>query len=91
MTTDDADQIATPRVAAGALSVDAAGRVLLVKPTYKRGWDIPGAATALGVPALRDQAGAYGARMTGGGFGGGVIALVGDGATRLDPAPAGGR
>lgn len=42
MTTDDADKIATPRVAAGALFSDAAGRVLLVKPTYKRGWDIPG-------------------------------------------------
>jgi ADP-ribose pyrophosphatase YjhB (NUDIX family) len=40
--THDADKIATPRVAAGALFVDAAGRVLLVKPTYKRGWDIPG-------------------------------------------------
>lgn len=42
MTTDDADRIATPRVAAGALFRDAAGRVLLVKPTYKDGWDIPG-------------------------------------------------
>lgn len=29
-------------MAAGALFVDVAGRVLLVKPTYKRGWDIPG-------------------------------------------------
>ncbi|QSB17343.1 NUDIX hydrolase [Natronosporangium hydrolyticum] len=34
--------MATPRVAAGALFADAAGRVLLVKPTYKSGWDIPG-------------------------------------------------
>jgi len=34
--------MATPRVAAGALIRDAAGRVLLVKPTYKDGWDIPG-------------------------------------------------
>jgi 8-oxo-dGTP diphosphatase len=34
--------MATPRVAAGALIRDPAGRVLLVKPTYKDGWDIPG-------------------------------------------------
>ncbi len=34
--------MATPRVAAGALFFDNAGRVLLVKPTYKNGWDIPG-------------------------------------------------
>ena len=34
--------MATPRVAAGALIRDAEGRVLLVKPTYKDGWDIPG-------------------------------------------------
>lgn len=33
---------AAPRVAAGALFVDAAGRILLVHPTYKPGWDIPG-------------------------------------------------
>lgn len=31
-----------PRVAAGALFFDADGNVLLVKPTYKDGWDIPG-------------------------------------------------
>ena len=31
-----------PRVAAGALFFDAEGRVLLVKPSYKDGWDIPG-------------------------------------------------
>jgi 8-oxo-dGTP pyrophosphatase MutT (NUDIX family) len=33
---------ATPRVAAGVLFRDGSGRVLLVKPTYKDGWDIPG-------------------------------------------------
>lgn len=33
---------ATPRVAAGVLFKDRLGRVLLVKPTYKQGWDIPG-------------------------------------------------
>ena len=42
MTTDAAEKLATPRVAAGALFLDTAGRVLLVKPTYKQGWDIPG-------------------------------------------------
>jgi 8-oxo-dGTP diphosphatase len=35
-------RVATPRVAAGVLFRDAVGRVLLVKPTYKDGWDIPG-------------------------------------------------
>ena len=30
------------RVAAGALLTDAAGRVLLVEPTYKPDWEIPG-------------------------------------------------
>lgn len=36
------DTFATPRVAAGALFLDPAGRVLLVHPTYKDTWDIPG-------------------------------------------------
>lgn len=34
--------VATPRVAAGVLFRDGSGRILLVKPTYKDGWDIPG-------------------------------------------------
>ena len=34
--------MATPRMAAGVLFRDAEGRVLLVKPSYKAGWDIPG-------------------------------------------------
>lgn len=34
--------MAHPRVAAGALFVDDHERVLLVKPTYKERWDIPG-------------------------------------------------
>jgi 8-oxo-dGTP diphosphatase len=33
---------ATPRVAAGVLFFDEEGRVLLVKPAYKAGWEIPG-------------------------------------------------
>ena len=37
-----ADKFATPRVAAGVLFQDPAGQVLLVKPTYKDGWEIPG-------------------------------------------------
>jgi 8-oxo-dGTP diphosphatase len=34
--------MALPRVAAGALIRNAAGQVLLVRPSYKDGWDIPG-------------------------------------------------
>jgi 8-oxo-dGTP pyrophosphatase MutT (NUDIX family) len=33
---------ATPRTAAGVLYFDGPGRVLLVHPTYKDGWDLPG-------------------------------------------------
>jgi 8-oxo-dGTP diphosphatase len=40
--TDPSDTFATPRVAAGALFFDDEGRVLLVHPTYKETWDIPG-------------------------------------------------
>ena len=39
---DPSETFATPRVAAGALFFDDAGRVLLVHPTYKDTWDIPG-------------------------------------------------
>src|SRR3954452_9765269 len=34
--------MARPRVAAGVLIHDDQGRVLMVRPTYKDGWDIPG-------------------------------------------------
>jgi len=34
--------MATPRIAAGALFFDEEGRILLVKPAYKEGWEIPG-------------------------------------------------
>ena len=34
--------MARPRVAAGVLVHDDQGRILMVKPTYKDGWDIPG-------------------------------------------------
>jgi 8-oxo-dGTP diphosphatase len=40
--TIDAVPMATPRVAAGALIYDERGHVLMVKPTYKDGWDLPG-------------------------------------------------
>ena len=33
---------ATPRIAAGALFLDEHGRVMLVRPTYKAHWEIPG-------------------------------------------------
>lgn len=39
---DPSETFATPRVAAGALFFDTEGRVLLVHPTYKDTWDIPG-------------------------------------------------
>lgn len=42
MTEDQAPPMSRPRVAAGALFFDDQGRILLVKPTYKDGWDIPG-------------------------------------------------
>jgi 8-oxo-dGTP diphosphatase len=42
MTEDQTPPMSRPRVAAGALFFDDQGRVLLVKPTYKDGWDIPG-------------------------------------------------
>lgn len=42
MSEDQTPPMARPRVAAGALFFDDEGRVLLVKPTYKVGWDIPG-------------------------------------------------
>ncbi len=38
----NAPPMATPRMAAGVLFRDPEGRVLLVKPSYKAGWDIPG-------------------------------------------------
>lgn len=41
MATDPTETFATPRVAAGALFLDG-GRVLLVHPTYKETWDLPG-------------------------------------------------
>src|SRR3954453_18758089 len=34
--------MARPRVAAGLLMHDDQGRILMVRPTYKEGWDIPG-------------------------------------------------
>lgn len=39
---DPSDSFATPRIAAGALFFDEHGRVLLVHPTYKDTWDLPG-------------------------------------------------
>jgi 8-oxo-dGTP diphosphatase len=39
---DGIDEFALPRVASGVLYFDDAGRVMLVKPTYKPLWEIPG-------------------------------------------------
>lgn len=39
---NDPVPMARPRVAAGVLFHDDQGRILMVKPTYKDGWDIPG-------------------------------------------------
>jgi ADP-ribose pyrophosphatase YjhB (NUDIX family) len=36
------EEVAQPRTAAGVLIFDEADRVLLVHPTYKPGWEIPG-------------------------------------------------
>jgi 8-oxo-dGTP diphosphatase len=40
--------MATPRIAAGALIRDGLGRILLVRPTYKAGWDLPGGYVEVG-------------------------------------------
>lgn len=42
MSEDQPPPMSRPRVAAGALFFDHTGNVLLVKPNYKDGWDIPG-------------------------------------------------
>lgn len=39
---DGPEEVARPRTAAGVLLFDGDGRVLLVDPTYKAGWEIPG-------------------------------------------------
>ncbi|GAA2109453.1 hypothetical protein GCM10009841_30780 [Microlunatus panaciterrae] len=46
--TVESERFATPRVAAGVLFKDASGRILLVKPTYKDGWEIPGGYVEIG-------------------------------------------
>jgi 8-oxo-dGTP pyrophosphatase MutT (NUDIX family) len=38
----DDETFATPRAAAGVLYFDGPERILLVHPTYKEGWDLPG-------------------------------------------------
>lgn len=43
-----ADSFATPRAASGVLFFDAEGRILLVRPSYKSGWDLPGGYVEIG-------------------------------------------
>lgn len=42
MTSPEQPPIATARLASGVLFLDEAGRIMLVRPTYKEFWDIPG-------------------------------------------------
>lgn len=42
MSDDDVPPMTRPRVASGVLFFELDGRVLVVKPNYKAGWDIPG-------------------------------------------------
>ncbi|MFI9548442.1 NUDIX domain-containing protein [Streptomyces sp. NPDC052016] len=46
-------KMAHPRMAAGALFFDAGGRVLMVEPTYKDYWDIPGGYVETGESPLQ--------------------------------------
>ncbi|MGV9968952.1 NUDIX domain-containing protein [Streptomyces olivaceus] len=46
-------KMAHPRMAAGALFFDADGRVLMVEPTYKDYWDIPGGYVEVGESPLQ--------------------------------------
>ncbi|MFC8518181.1 NUDIX domain-containing protein [Streptomyces sp. NPDC057257] len=46
-------KMAHPRMAAGALFFDADGRVLMVEPTYKKYWDIPGGYVEVGESPLQ--------------------------------------
>lgn len=45
--------MAHPRMAAGALFFDAGGRVLMVEPTYKDYWEIPGGYVETGESSLQ--------------------------------------
>lgn len=46
-------KMAHPRMAAGALFFDADGRILMVQPTYKNYWDIPGGYVEVGESPLQ--------------------------------------
>jgi len=45
---DPSESFATPRVAAGVIFRDSDRRILLVKPTYKDGWELPGGYAEVG-------------------------------------------
>ncbi|MEU1007430.1 NUDIX hydrolase [Streptomyces sp. NPDC005890] len=54
--TEHEAKMAHPRMAAGALFFDADGRVLMVEPTYKDYWDIPGGYVEVGESPLQAAA-----------------------------------
>jgi 8-oxo-dGTP pyrophosphatase MutT (NUDIX family) len=64
---DGSEQFARPRAASGVLYFDDAGRVMVVNPTYKPLWDIPGGYVQQGespaAAALREVTEELGARL----------------------------
>jgi ADP-ribose pyrophosphatase YjhB (NUDIX family) len=57
-------KMAHPRMAAGALFFDAADRILMVEPTYKDYWDIPGGYVETGESPLHAASTAVGSART---------------------------
>ncbi|SBW24243.1 hypothetical protein FDG2_4079 [Candidatus Protofrankia californiensis] len=63
---DGGDEFARPRIASGVLYFDGADRVMLVEPTYKALWDIPGGYVQPGerpAATLREVIEEFGARL----------------------------
>jgi ADP-ribose pyrophosphatase YjhB (NUDIX family) len=52
MTESPHSQLSRKRVGAGALITDTAGRVLMVEPTYKDTWEVPGGVVEAGESAV---------------------------------------
>ena len=51
-----AESFASARVASGVLFFDAEGRILLVRPSYKPGWDLPGGYVEIGEAPVQGAA-----------------------------------